>query len=582
MQKYFLLFIITLITNSLLAQIVAPTLRCAKRDTIIWDIPSVGCGTFNSYLLYASRNQTGPYQLLATISNRNQTNFHHATANGGTWFYYMQSNFNCTGQSRRSSDTISNQPPELNKVLAVSVTAGNSGIEVRWRRNPSPQVRGYIVYRQTPLGLVPIDTVRHRDSVRYVDTRGVQPALRTEQYQVLAMDGCGTTSLFDSSHTSILLRTSQDICARTITLRWNLYRHWQPNIQKQEIWVGVNGRNPYRVTDVGGGDSVYVFTALNLRERYVFFVRAVQGVTNIMARSNEVTDTAKIVEPIRRLFIKNISVTTRNQVEINWLWNETARVDSLWVLRATQNGGYEKAIRQKINLPIEDESILLDSSATPSVRPYFYRLQTLDDCGSTFISTNHGNTIHLAGKAQVAGQRNMLTWSPLEIGQGEVLSYQLYRISGNLAESLGLPLDTTKQREVQDIAQNNEANLCYYVEGKYRLHMPDGTMAQFFSRSNTLCLDQKVNIFMPNAFTPDGKNPEFRPLITFLDNVQSFEMLIFDRWGRLLFRTTNPTEGWNGQANGERMPQGAYAFRVDVTQRDGEVLKKQGILTLIR
>lgn len=582
MQKYFLLFIIVFITNSLAAQIAAPTLRCIKRDTVIWDIPSVTCGTFNSYLLYASRNQTGPYQLLATITNRNQTNYHHATANGGTWFYYMQSNFNCTGQTRHSSDTVGNQPPELNKVLAVSVTAGNSGIEIRWRRNPSPQVRGYIVYRQTALGLVPIDTVRHRDSVRYVDTRGVQPALRTEQYQVLAMDDCGTTSLFDSSHTSILLRTSQDICARTITLRWNLYRHWQPNIQKHEIWVAVNGRNPYRVTDVGGGDSVYIFRALNLRERYVFFVRAVQGVTNIMARSNEVADTARIVEPIRRLFIKNITVTERNEVQINWLWNETARVDSLWVLRATENGGYEKTIRQKINLPIEDESILLDGSATPSVRPYFYRLQTLDECDSTFISTNYGNTIHLTGKAQATGQRNTLTWSSLEIGQGEVLSYQLYRISNNLAEAVGLPLDTTQRREMQDIAQSNETSLCYYVEGKYRLNMPDGTTAQFFSRSNTLCLDQKVNIFVPNAFTPDGKNPEFRPLITFLDNVETFEMLIFDRWGRLLFRSTNPTEGWNGQANGERMPQGAYAFRIEVRQRDGEELKRQGILTLIR
>jgi gliding motility-associated-like protein len=582
MQKIFLSFIITFIANSLAAQIASPTLRCVKRDTVIWDIPNVSCGAFNSYLLFASRNQAGPYQLLATVSNPNTTRFYHANANGGTWFYYMQSNFNCTGQTRRSSDTVSNQPPELNKVLAVSVTAGNVGIEIRWRRNPSPQVRGYIVYRQTPLGLVPIDTVRHRDSVRYVDTRGVQPALRTEQYQVLAIDDCGTTSLFDSSHTSILLRTSQDICARTITLRWNLYRHWQPTAQRHEIWVGVNGRNPYRVTDVGGSDSMYIFRDLNLRARYVFFIRAVQGLTNITARSNEVVDTAKIVEPVRRLFIKNITVTERNKVQINWLWNEMARIDSLWVLRATQNGAYEKAIRQKIIPPIEDENIVLDNEATPSVRPYFYRLQTLDDCDSTFFSANYGNTIHLLGKAQAIGQLNTLTWSPLEIERGEVLSYQLYRVSNGLAEVVGLPLDTTKRREVQDVAQSNETNLCYYVEGKYRLNMPDGTTAQFFSRSNTLCLDQKVNIFIPNAFTPDGKNPEFRPLITFLDNVESFEMLIFDRWGRLLFRSTNPTEGWNGQANGERMPQGAYAFRLQVTQRDGEVLNRQGILTLIR
>lgn len=582
MQKYFLLFVTTFIFNSLVAQLPAPTLRCIKRDTVIWDIPLVRCGSFNSYLLYAARNQAGPYQLLATINQQNQTRYFHANANGGTWFYYMQSNFNCTGLSRLSSDTVSNMPPDLNRVLAVSVLSGNSGIEIRWRRNPSPQVRGYIVYRQTLLGLVPIDTVRHRDSVRYLDTRGVRPAQRTEQYQVLAMDDCGITSLFDSSHSSILLRTSQNICARTITLNWNLYQHWQPTAQKYEIWVGVNGRNPYRVAEVGARDSSYIFRDLILRDRYTFFVRAIQNVTNIVARSNEVTDTANIVEPVRHLFIKNITVTERNQVQINWLWNEAARIDSLWVLRSLQHGNYQKAIRQKILLPIEDESALLDSSATPSVSPYFYRLQTLDDCDSTFLATNFGNTIHLKGKAQATGQLNFLSWSALQIGNGEVLSYQVYRIANGLSEVVGLSLDTTKPREIQDVAQNNETNLCYYVEGKYRLTMPDRSIATLFSRSNTLCLDQKINIFMPNAFTPDGKNPEFRPLITYLDNVESFEMLIFDRWGRLLFKSTNPTEGWNGLSNGERMPQGSYAFRVQVVQRDGETLQKQGVLMLIR
>jgi gliding motility-associated-like protein len=54
-------------------------------------------------------------------------------------------------------------------------------------------------------------------------------------------------------------------------------------------------------------------------------------------------------------------------------------------------------------------------------------------------------------------------------------------------------------------------------------------------------------VFVPNAFTPnnDGRNERFMPSI-FGDDILEYEFLIINRWGEEVFRTNDPTDGWNG------------------------------------
>lgn len=57
--------------------------------------------------------------------------------------------------------------------------------------------------------------------------------------------------------------------------------------------------------------------------------------------------------------------------------------------------------------------------------------------------------------------------------------------------------------------------------------------------------------YVPNAFTPnnDGKNDVFLPVGSAYDPT-SYELWIFNRWGDLVFHTTNPKEGWDGSYQG--------------------------------
>lgn len=91
--------------------------------------------------------------------------------------------------------------------------------------------------------------------------------------------------------------------------------------------------------------------------------------------------------------------------------------------------------------------------------------------------------------------------------------------------------------------------------------------------------------FMPNAFTPngDGTNDEFGGK-GFLYGATNFKMSIWNRWGELVFETTDPNERWNGRKrNTEGLsPEGVYIYTVSFTGPRGESNEFKGFATIVR
>jgi gliding motility-associated-like protein len=76
-------------------------------------------------------------------------------------------------------------------------------------------------------------------------------------------------------------------------------------------------------------------------------------------------------------------------------------------------------------------------------------------------------------------------------------------------------------------------------------------------------INGETTLFIPNAFTPNGNtlNDVFMPKMS---GILEFEMLIFDRWGNQIFRTTDMYEGWNGSVGGtgELCQQDVYVYKI--------------------
>ncbi len=70
-----------------------------------------------------------------------------------------------------------------------------------------------------------------------------------------------------------------------------------------------------------------------------------------------------------------------------------------------------------------------------------------------------------------------------------------------------------------------------------------------------------TRVYFPSAFTPNGDrlNDIFKPALRSAD-LGEYELLIYDRWGQLVFSTNRIDQGWDGRVNGADAPQGAYQF----------------------
>jgi gliding motility-associated-like protein len=88
---------------------------------------------------------------------------------------------------------------------------------------------------------------------------------------------------------------------------------------------------------------------------------------------------------------------------------------------------------------------------------------------------------------------------------------------------------------------------------------------------------------IPKAFSPEREfNKLFRVDITGLITVE--EMLVFNRWGQLVFEGRNLTgqEGWDGRRDGEPAPPEVYAYLIKLQFPDGRLVVEKGDVTLIR
>lgn len=100
---------------------------------------------------------------------------------------------------------------------------------------------------------------------------------------------------------------------------------------------------------------------------------------------------------------------------------------------------------------------------------------------------------------------------------------------------------------------------------------------------NILCNED--DIFLPSAFSPNGDGVNDVLFVRSRSNfIETMELTIFDRWGKQMFISTDPEEGWNGRYNnteGELAPD-VYAYCIKVTCTNDLEYITAGNVTLIR
>lgn len=105
---------------------------------------------------------------------------------------------------------------------------------------------------------------------------------------------------------------------------------------------------------------------------------------------------------------------------------------------------------------------------------------------------------------------------------------------------------------------------------------------QSSASNSTTIPDTEKQLFIPNGFTPnnDGTNDQFFVVADW--EVESFEMMIFNRGGGMVFKSSNIQQGWDGTSNNVEVPQGVYVYKIMYKNQYGDQKILKGTLTLIR
>jgi gliding motility-associated-like protein len=93
-------------------------------------------------------------------------------------------------------------------------------------------------------------------------------------------------------------------------------------------------------------------------------------------------------------------------------------------------------------------------------------------------------------------------------------------------------------------------------------------------------------VWLPTVFSPDfnGKNDQFKA-VTQNHSLSPFQMLIFDKWGQLVFESSNPEIGWDGTNKGRMCNTGEYVYVLRYTEQTDEgdhLVIKKGMVLLLR
>jgi len=101
----------------------------------------------------------------------------------------------------------------------------------------------------------------------------------------------------------------------------------------------------------------------------------------------------------------------------------------------------------------------------------------------------------------------------------------------------------------------------------------------------TISVTEELIYYVPNSFTPDGDayNEFFKPVFTSGFDPFDFTLLIFNRWGEVIWESHDATVGWDGTYGGSLVQDGVYTWTIEFkTSENDERIKVNGHVNLLR
>lgn len=479
-----------------------------------------------------------------------------------------------------------NTYPVTPVITTVEVDSTSNLASVQWLPSISPDTFGYIIYSCSGAQTLILDTLWGINSTAFVYPQSVAGISGNEGYLVAAFDSCfsgnpptpNTSPTSNICHRSIWLDVSWFPCQTTVSLTWNPYNGWPGGIDFFEIWVQSNGNAPELLDTVSGTTFNYEHTNISDGTLYKYFVKAHALALPYTSLSNGVALNATSSFLPAYVYLSTATITSNQSSEVKIAMEATASLFTFYLERIRQNSDNVVSVDFKQEINVTDFNFI-DSEIDAKTYSYTYQVSFENACGDIVGTTNVGKTILAKGIANSVLMSNTLTWSAYSDWDGGIREYVIHRsIDGAPFEIVGStpPSQLFYQDDVFDLIFT-KGEFCYIIEA---IENQNSFGFSEGSKSNEICVTQEPKIWIPSAFTANGLNPVFKPVVRFAD-FDRYTLAIYDIWGSEIFRSDDLNIGWNGEVNGKMSKEGVYMYYMGVGNGNGALIERRGPVTLL-
>lgn len=472
-------------------------------------------------------------------------------------------------------DKISPNTPEID---SVSVLAGD--IHISWDISMG-DTWGYIIYKNINNLWTPLDTLYGMNNNYYIDSTS-NGCTDQELYNVLAFDSCWNTSSSGKNHQNIVLDLDYNLCDMKAMLSWNKYINMKDSLKEYRVYRSIDGGS-YQVIDVMmPGQTQSIDSNLTDSTQYCYFVRAYNTKEEKTSTTCEQCFYYTIPPGPEYVYLSSASVNHNNgAIEVRGLVDTTNIVKGIHLYRSKQIASNYQ-ILDTIPWNGTENFNYQDATAYSDSIVYYYQAFALDSCGEETRESNVVNNILLEGK-NIDFMKNRLSWNEFDGWEGLPSKYDIYRREKQETDFTAIKTDLFYNGGSYDddvsALYSSTGDFYYYV--KARENNVNSFGIRDSSLSNRVLIRQESKVYIPNAFTPGGKNPVFKPFNVYVD-LKDYRFRIYNRYGEEVFFSKDPAKGWDGTVDGEEAPVGTYVYQLKYTAKNGKSKNLKGTVTLLK
>ncbi len=475
------------------------------------------------------------------------------------------------------TDFISPSIPQLD---TVSINPVTQQVELGWKRPEDKDIWGYIVYVfQDGIWNV-VDTVWGAENTHYIDTENSSE--QVQQYRICSIDTCRNASPLGDVHVTILTTALPDKCKEKVVVSWNAYQNMPGGVTDYIIYASENAGPYMQVGRVAGTQLSFTHANVDVKSVYTYYVKAVNADSGFSASTLKIDVEFNRVYSQGSVLLRYVSVVDSNKLEIAFYVPDTINYKQFMVYK-TIHGKSNFSLFQQLNKK-GSAYYFTDTSVNTGTQNAYYYAAITDECDEVFALSDTVCNFILTSSESSADLVE-LQWQPYEGFQGRLELYSIERQTQS----------ETAMQHIDDV-NINQSDYCdnvwdYATDGAkfyYRVVAEEGKGNPYGfqdkSYSNIIEVVKTPIVWVPNTFHPHSEiaeNQTFHPVLSYV-STEDYLFSVYDRWGLLVFKTTDMEGAWDGNVDGKPAAMGVYVYRVQYRLNNQKIEHKQGTVTLIR